>query len=80
MLLSFKLVDETQISKPSEPPRHQYSMKLWILLPLRADLLFTLQCEIPCNSILLCLFHELYFLFTYFFRLLNLGSPGFARN
>ena len=48
MLLLWKLVDKTQISKHSEPSRHHNSIKLWILLPLRADLLFTLQCEIPC--------------------------------
>ena len=50
MLLLLKLVDETQISTPPEPTRHHNSIKLWILLPLRADLLFTLQCEIPCNT------------------------------
>jgi hypothetical protein len=48
MLLFLKLVDETQISKPLEPTRHHNSIKLWILLPLRADLLVTLQYEIPC--------------------------------
>ena len=31
-----------------EPTRHHNSIKLWILLPLRADLLVTLQYEIPC--------------------------------
>jgi hypothetical protein len=37
------------ISKPPEPTRHHNSIKLWILLPLRADLLVTLQYEIPCT-------------------------------
>ena len=48
-LMSFfwKLVDETQISKPPEPTRHHNSIKLWIVPPLRADLLVTLQYEIP---------------------------------
>ena len=48
MLLFWKLVDETQISKPPEPTRHHNSIKLWILLPLRADLLYILQYETPC--------------------------------
>ena len=49
MLLFCELVDETQISKPPEPTRHLNSIKLWILLPLRAKLLVTLQYEIPCS-------------------------------
>ena len=53
MLLFWKLVDETQISKPHEPTRHQNSIKLWILLSFRADLLVTLQYEIPCNRFIL---------------------------
>ena len=48
MLLFQKLVDETQISKPPEPTKNHDLKELWILLPLRADLLCTLQCEIPC--------------------------------
>ena len=48
MSIFWKLVDETQISKPPEPTRHHKSIKLWILLPLRADLLVTLPNEIPC--------------------------------
>ena len=44
-----KLVDETQISKPLEPTMNHNSMKWLILLPIRAELLFTLQYEIPCN-------------------------------
>ena len=51
MLLFWKLVDETQISKPPEPNRHHNSTKLWILLSLRADLLYILQYETPCTKI-----------------------------
>ena len=49
MLLFFKLVDETQISKPPKPTCHRNSITLWIIQPLRADLLVTLQYEIPCT-------------------------------
>ena len=35
--------------KPPEATRHHKSMKLLILLPLRADLLCTLQYETPCT-------------------------------
>ena len=49
MLLFWKLVDETQISKPPEPTRHHNSIKLLIPLSLRAELLFTLHYEIPCR-------------------------------
>ena len=41
----WKLVDETQMSKPPEPTRHHNSTKSWILLSLRADLLCILQCK-----------------------------------
>ena len=44
----WKLVDETQILKPLEPIMHRNSIKLLILLLVRADLLCSLQCEIPC--------------------------------
>ena len=67
MILFWKLIDETQISKPPEPTKHYNAIKLWILLPLRADLLCTLQCEIPCTkvrslslSILLFVFFDWY--------------------
>ena len=43
-----KLVDETQMYKPPVATRHHKSMKLLILLPLRADLLCTLHYETPC--------------------------------
>ena len=49
MLLFWKLVDETQISKPPEPTMNHKSIKWLMLLPLRAELLFTLQYEIPCS-------------------------------
>jgi hypothetical protein len=49
MLFFKKLVDETQISRPPEPTMNHKSIKLLMLLPLRAELLFTLQCEIPCT-------------------------------
>ena len=49
MLLFFKLVDETQISKPPKPTWHHNSIKLRIVQHLRADLLVTLQYEIPCT-------------------------------
>ena len=48
MLFFWKLVDETQISKPSEAIRHHNLIKKLILLPLRADLLCILHYEIPC--------------------------------
>ena len=50
MLLFQKLIDETQISKPPEPTRHHNSIRLWIFLSLRADLLYILQYETPCMS------------------------------
>ena len=48
MLLFWKLVDETQKSTPPEPTKHHNSIKLWILLSLRADLLYILHYETPC--------------------------------
>ena len=49
MLFFKKLIDETQISKPPKPIRHHNSIRLWILLSLRADLLYILQYETPCT-------------------------------
>ena len=49
MLLFWKLVHETQISKPPEAARHHNSTKLLILLPFRADLLCTLHYKTPCT-------------------------------
>ena len=49
ILLLKKLVDATQILKPPQPTTHHSSIKLLILLPLRADLLCTLQYETPCK-------------------------------
>ena len=57
------MVDETQISKPLEPTMNHNLMKWLILLPIRAELLFTLQYEIPCTwqilieSMLTCKVH-----------------------
>jgi hypothetical protein len=50
VIFFWKLVDETQISKPPEATGQHGSLKLLILLPLRADLLCTLHYEIPCND------------------------------
>ena len=52
MLLFWKLVDETKIYEPPEATKHHNSLKLSILLSVRANLLCTLQCETPC---ILCL-------------------------
>ena len=49
MLFFWKLIRETQISKPPEATRHHNSTKLLILVPLRADLLCTLHYETPCK-------------------------------
>ena len=48
MLFFWKLIRETQISKPPEATRHHNSTKLLILVPLRANLLCTLHYETPC--------------------------------
>ena len=47
--LFWKLVDETQISKPPEATRYHNSIKLLILLPLRADLLMSVHSETSCT-------------------------------
>ena len=49
MLFFWKLICETQISKPPEATRHHNSTKLLILVPLRANLLCTLHYETPCK-------------------------------
>ena len=49
MLLFWKLVHETQISKPLKATRQHNSTKLLIILPLRADLLCILHYETPCT-------------------------------
>ena len=56
MLLFWKLVDETQNSKPPKATRHNSSIKLLILPPLRADLLYILHYETPCNILATKLF------------------------
>ena len=48
MSFFWKPVDETQMSKPPETTTHHKSIKLLILLPLRADLSCFLQYETPC--------------------------------
>ena len=65
MLLFWKLVDETQNFKPREPSMHRTSIKLLILLPVRADFLCTLQCEIHyekklTKNIRLCMYVCMY--------------------
>ena len=47
----WKLVDETQIFKPPEAARHHNSIRLLVLLPLRADLLYILHYETPCIDV-----------------------------
>ena len=51
MLLFWTLVDETQMYKTPEPTRHHDSIKLLILLPLRADLLMSVHSETPCMKV-----------------------------
>ena len=46
----WKLVGETQIFKPLEATRHPFSIKLLILLSLRANLLCILHYETPCRN------------------------------
>ena len=53
MLLFWKLIDEKQILKPPEPTTLRSSIKSLILLPLRADLLCTLQHETPCKHVII---------------------------
>ena len=53
MLLFWKLIRETEISKPPEASRHYNSTKLLVILTLRADLLCTLHYETPCNTSML---------------------------
>ena len=47
-----QLFDETQMSAPLQATRHHNSIKLLILLPLRAYLVCTLQYETPCSKML----------------------------
>ena len=49
MLLFWKLVDETQKLKPNEATRHHNSLKLSILVPVKANFLYILQYETPCT-------------------------------
>ena len=50
MSLFWELVDETQMSTPPEPTRDHKSIKLSILLPLRAIYFSTFQYETPCRK------------------------------
>ena len=50
MSFFWKLVDETQIFLPPEATRHHNLIKFLILLPNRADLLYTLHYETPCTT------------------------------
>ena len=64
MLLFWKLVEETQMSKSLEGTRHHNSTKLLIFLPLRAIYFYLLHYETPCNESImfffLCFFKNLY--------------------
>ena len=78
MLFFWKLIRETQISKPPEATRHHNSTKLLILVPLRADLLCTLYYETPCRNLrVLLIMNEDDTLFFFFFY--DLASH-FTRN
>ena len=50
MVLFWKVVNETQMSKPPEATRHHNSTKLLLLLHLRAIYFSTFQYETPCRS------------------------------
>ena len=50
MILFWKLVYENQISKSPKPTGDHNLIKLWILLSLKADLLYILQYEAPCSK------------------------------
>ena len=50
MLLFWKLVQQTQTSKPLETSRHHNPTKLLVFPPLRVDLLCTLYYETPCRK------------------------------
>ena len=51
MLLFWKLVDETQISKPLEATRHHNLTKSLILLPFRAIWFRPFQYDTPCRFV-----------------------------
>ena len=59
MLLFWKLVDETKMYEPPKATRHHNLLKLLILLPVRANLLCTLQSETPCRCYYALLFSRL---------------------
>ena len=49
MSFFWKLVEETKMYEPPEATGHHKLLKLSILLPIRDNLLCTLQCETPCT-------------------------------
>ena len=54
MLLFWKLVDKTQMSLPPEHATRDMKLKISNCLSVRANLLYTFQCETPC-SVCLCI-------------------------
>ena len=51
MLLFWKLIHKTQISKPPEAASYRNSTKLLILLPLRAIYFYSFHYETPCRTV-----------------------------
>ena len=51
MSFFWKLVEETKMYEPPEATGRHKLLKLSILLPIRDNLLCTLQCETPCTII-----------------------------
>ena len=49
LLLFWKLVDETQMSKPPEPTRNPSLRKFLILVPLRGSYFRSYHYETPCS-------------------------------
>ena len=76
MSIFWKLVDETQMSKPPEATGHHNSIKLLVLLPLKADLLKSIHSEIGLRHPLELIIKEYLSYLQYFirtlFRLLSL--------
>ena len=57
MLLFLNLVDKTQMSLPPEHATRDMKLKISNCLSVRANLLYTFQCETPCTESFSCLFH-----------------------
>ena len=49
MLLFLNLVDKTQMSLPPEHATRDIKLKISNCLSVRANLLYTFQCETPCR-------------------------------